>query len=134
MVVGCRTIKCYGWENHYLEKINRVRNEQMKLVIKFNIVQSFGTSFFQNMGLVAVFIILLSEWAQEKVLETDRIISMLAMIYFVFFSINVTFYFGLTNVQNFLAILQRLSTVFNMEEYKSIRDTNVERKDVMIKI
>lgn len=50
------------------------------------------------MGLVAVFIILLSEWAQEKVLETDRIISMLAMIYFVFFSINVTFYFGLTNV------------------------------------
>ena len=46
MVVGCRTIKCYGWENHYLDKINRVRNEQMKLVIKFNIVQSFGTSFF----------------------------------------------------------------------------------------
>jgi len=46
MVVGCRTIKCYGWENHYLEKINRIRNEQMKLVIKFNVVQSFGTSFF----------------------------------------------------------------------------------------
>lgn len=59
---------------------------------------------------------------------------MLAMIYFVFFSINVTFYFGLTNVQNFLAILQRLSTVFNMEEYQSILDTNVEEKDVMIKI
>ena len=22
LVVGCRTIKCYGWENHYMKKIN----------------------------------------------------------------------------------------------------------------
>jgi hypothetical protein len=21
MVVGCRTIKCYGWEKHYIKKI-----------------------------------------------------------------------------------------------------------------
>ena len=25
MVIGCRTIKCYGWENHYTEKINAIR-------------------------------------------------------------------------------------------------------------
>lgn len=25
IVVGIRTIKCYGWENHYLEKIKQVR-------------------------------------------------------------------------------------------------------------
>ena len=46
LVVGCRTIKCYGLENHYIERINELRRQQMRSVMKFNIVQSFGTSFF----------------------------------------------------------------------------------------
>lgn len=25
LVVGCRTIKCYGWEKHYIEKIAALR-------------------------------------------------------------------------------------------------------------
>lgn len=25
MVVGARTIKCYGWENHYLTKVKDTR-------------------------------------------------------------------------------------------------------------
>ena len=25
LVVGSRTIKCYGWENHYISKINSIR-------------------------------------------------------------------------------------------------------------
>ena len=65
-------------------------------------------------------------------LETS--VSMLSMIYFVFFSVNVLTYFALTNVQNFLAILQRLSTVFKMEEYKKLRiSANVDPKDVEVK-
>ena len=62
LVVGSRTIKCYGWEQHYIEKINQIRVKQMKEVIKLNILGSLGSSFFQNMGLVAIFIILWSEW------------------------------------------------------------------------
>ena len=27
LVVGCRTIKCYGWENHYIERINALRKD-----------------------------------------------------------------------------------------------------------
>ena len=27
MVVGIRTIKCYAWELHYLDKIHKKRNE-----------------------------------------------------------------------------------------------------------
>jgi ABC-type multidrug transport system fused ATPase/permease subunit len=38
LVVGARTIKCYGWENHYVEKINKIREEQVKVVINVNIV------------------------------------------------------------------------------------------------
>ena len=25
LVVGCRTIKCYGWEEHYIERIREIR-------------------------------------------------------------------------------------------------------------
>ena len=73
--------------------------------MKFNIVQSLGSSFFQNMGLLAVFAILFPQWAMGKYLETDVTISMLSMVYFVFFAVNVLTFFALVNVSNFLAIL-----------------------------
>ena len=58
---------------------------------------------------------------------------MLSMIYFVFFSVNVLTYFALTNVQNFLAILERLSTVFEMEEHsKSRKSSNIPSNDVKV--
>lgn len=69
------------------------------------------------MGLVAILAILLSEWYQGNLLSLDVSISILAMIYFVFFSVNIITYFALTNVQNFLAILERLSHVIEMEEH-----------------
>lgn len=46
MIVGCRTIKCYGWEKHYITKIRELREEQQTYVLNLNIIQSFGTSFF----------------------------------------------------------------------------------------
>lgn len=27
MVTGIRTIKCYGWEQHYIDKLNEVRDQ-----------------------------------------------------------------------------------------------------------
>lgn len=50
---------------------------------------------------------------------------MLSMVYFVFFAVNVLTYFALVNVSNFLAILQRLSTVFEMEEHRSLRKADI---------
>lgn len=58
MVVGCRTIKCFGWENHYIEKLNCVREKQRRVIIKVNVLNSLGNSFFQNTGLVAILAIL----------------------------------------------------------------------------
>ena len=57
------------------------------------------------MGLVAVFAILFPQWVMGQYLETDVTISMLSMVYFVFFAVNVLTYFALVNVSNFLAIL-----------------------------
>ena len=38
LVAGCRTIKCYGWENHYIQQINLIRDKQMKHVMVLNIL------------------------------------------------------------------------------------------------
>ena len=62
LVVGARTIKCYGWEKHYVEKIKDLRQQQMKKAMKLVTTQSLGNSLFPNMGLVAVLIIVLAEW------------------------------------------------------------------------
>ena len=59
-------------------------------------------------------------------------ISMLAMIYFIFFQVNILTYVGLVHVQNFFEIIKRLATVFEMEEQQPQRITSIEPEEVMI--
>ncbi|MFN9900539.1 MAG: hypothetical protein ACK55Z_17500 [bacterium] len=59
---------------------------------------------------------------------------MLSVIYLIFFSINILTYFGMTSVKNFMAILDRLSLIFEMEEYKRNRQTECDPKDVSIQV
>jgi hypothetical protein len=33
MVVGARTLKSYGWENHYISKVKEVRKSQLRYVM-----------------------------------------------------------------------------------------------------
>jgi ATP-binding cassette, subfamily C (CFTR/MRP), member 4 len=123
-VVGCRVIKCYGWELHYIEKIKQIRQKQVGYVIRLNLVSSLGNSIFSNMGLLAVFVILYSEWNKARLLSNEDAVTVLAMVYFVFFAINTILYMGLTNVFNFLAIMQRMSTVMGLSDVQINRDTS----------
>jgi ABC-type transport system involved in cytochrome bd biosynthesis fused ATPase/permease subunit len=68
------------------------------------------------MGTVVIFALLMIQWSQGTELTTDEAISTLALVYLLFFSMNTFMYFALTNIQNFLTILQRLSHVFELEE------------------
>ena len=38
MVVGIRTLKCYGWEHHYLDKVKNVRQKHVKFVFVINLL------------------------------------------------------------------------------------------------
>jgi ABC-type multidrug transport system fused ATPase/permease subunit len=53
MIVGARTIKAYGWENHYLEKIKGIRKFQANYVFWQGGISFLGMSVFQNGGLIA---------------------------------------------------------------------------------
>lgn len=79
------------------------------MVMFVNVMQSMGTTVYLNMGLIAILIILLIDWSQGIKLETEIVVSTMAMVYFVFMAVNVIFYFALTNTQNFLLVLFRLS-------------------------
>lgn len=46
MVVGARTIKSYGWENHYIEKIKHERSGQSKEMFKNNIIRQLNFAVF----------------------------------------------------------------------------------------
>ena len=59
---------------------------------------------------------------------------MLAMIYFVFFSVNASTYWCLINLQNFLAVLQRIADVFELEENtRDKKDEVYTKKEVNVK-
>ena len=59
IVVGARTIKCYGWENHFLEKIEKVRNSQKSTLFKFLLVGSLGVTLYQVSSILSIFLILI---------------------------------------------------------------------------
>ena len=65
-------------------------------------------------------------------MKNEISVSVLAMFYYIFFSINMLTYLSLTNVQMFLAVVLRLSHVFEMEQHIQKRVANVDASEVGI--
>lgn len=57
MVNGIRTIKSYGWEDHYKKKIFEVRKVQEKHIWLVNLLSSMGLTVFNNFGFYAYLVI-----------------------------------------------------------------------------
>ena len=38
MIVGARTIKSYGWENHFINKVSAVRIQQQAKLIRMGVL------------------------------------------------------------------------------------------------
>lgn len=69
MIVGSRTIKAYGWENHYIDKIKSVRALQIFYIKSNAFIRFFTTPIFQNAGLLATMIIYIPQWQAGKKLD-----------------------------------------------------------------
>lgn len=109
MVVGARTIKSYGWENHYIQKTTKTRQDQAGYVFWQLLIGMLGFSIFQNGGLIACILIFVPKWARgEQLMEGDTI-AVMTMVYFIFLSINNLTYMAMISIQNFLAIVFRVS-------------------------
>ena len=57
MVVGVRTLKSYGWENHYMSKITSVRRRQQGYLFIIAAMQTIGFNVFQSLAVLSAFLI-----------------------------------------------------------------------------
>jgi hypothetical protein len=78
-------------------------------------------------------IIFIKTWYQEIELDESVSISLMAMIFFLFYSVNTFVYMGLTTLQTFLGILERIGSVFQLDSYDFKREVDVKPEDVIVK-
>ena len=88
MVVGIRTIKSYGWENKYIKKVTEVRNNQKFYLYINNMMQTIGFNLFQNLAILAVFLIFYYQWSDGKEIDLANGFSTLAMVFYLFVTVN----------------------------------------------
>lgn len=118
MVVGIRTLKSYGWEEQYMKKITGVRKVQKKWNFIIIALQTLGYNLFQNLALIAVFLIFLYEWSQGNEIDISKGVSTLAIIFYLFVAVNQLSFIAIFQIANFFAILQRIGSVMKLEEFK----------------
>ena len=117
MVVGVRTLKSYGWENHYLQKITSVRKRQQCFLFIINSLATIGFNLFQNLAVLSTFFIFYYQWSNGIEIEMAKSFAILAMVYYLFVTVNQLTYLAVFQLSNFLAILNRISSVLRLEQY-----------------
>ena len=133
MVVGARTIKSYGWENHYIQKIRNARLNQRALLFWQGMIGFLGLSVFQNGGLIVIIAILVPKWARGEKLDEGVSMSLMAMVFYIFMSANAMTYYGMTSLQQFSAIVLRMSEVFELDEYSFKRNVDAGKDKALVK-
>jgi hypothetical protein len=74
--------------------------------------------------------ILIPKWARGEKLDEGVSISLLAMVFYIFLSVNSFTYYGMTTLQQFFAIIARYSSVFEMGEFDFTRELVVPKERV----
>lgn len=134
MVNGIRTIKSYGWENHYKQKIFEAREQQEKEVWWVNFFGSMGLTVFNNFGFYAYLVIVAISYKRGIELKAGEEFATFSLLNFLFLSINGLTNYALVTVYQFLAICVRLGDVFKLSEHKSLREDPENPQNVCIKV
>ena len=88
MINGIRTIKSYGWENHYLAKIAQVREKQADYVWKYNLFQSLAVTFYNNFGFYAYLAVILVTYFRGVEFKAGEQLALLSLLFFLFMNVN----------------------------------------------
>lgn len=75
----------------------------------YNFVKMMGSSVYQNAGLLVIIVIVVGLWKTGQKLEEAITMSLLAMVFYLFTTINFMFYLCMTTTQSFAAVLNRIS-------------------------
>jgi len=134
MVSGIRTIKSYGWENHYQDKIQSARKKQAHFVWLVNFFSSFGLTIFNNFGFFAFLACILCTYWRGQEINTGKTMALLSVLFFLFMSVNGITVYGLNSIFQFFGVMDRIGDVFKLGEHVSTRQTAPSAHDVCIQI
>ena len=84
--------------------------------------------------MVAVLLIFTLQWYRGEQLSMGQSFALVAMVYNIFMQVNAMAYAGLMTWSQVLAVLERLSEVFAMEERTQEREEFVERDQVQVRL
>lgn len=92
-------------------------------------ISSLGRTLFNNLSLIAIFFVFYRKWLNDESIDLQYSFSLLALVFFVFLIVNNLTFLAINNFFQFLAILERMSTVFGLEEFKSDRLLTVDQNN-----
>jgi len=92
-----------------------------------NGMATIGFNLFQNLAALSAFLTFYYEWNQGIELDLSRSISTLALIFYLFVTVNQLSYLAIFQLGNFFAVLGRISSVLRLEEF------NTSSKDLAVK-
>lgn len=134
MVSGIRTIKSYGWENHYQQKINEARTKQARFVWLVNFVSSLGLIVFNNFGFYVYLMIALCTYWRGVTMKPSEAMAMLSVLFFLFMSVNGITVYSMNTTFQFFAIMDRIGDIFQLQEHVAYRLPAATPKDVCVKV
>jgi ABC-type multidrug transport system fused ATPase/permease subunit len=134
MISGIRTIKSYGWENHYQEKIEVARKRQEHFVWLVNFVSSLGLTVFNNFGFFVYLAIVLCTYWRGAPMSPSMSMALLSVLFYLFMSINGITVYSVNTMFQFFAVCDRMGDVFQLEDHHSERLPAPTPQDVCVKI
>jgi len=134
MVNGIRTIKSYGWENHYKQKIEEARSKQTTFIWRVNFYSSLGLTVFNNFGFYAFLAIVLCTYWRGVELKAGEAMATLSILFFLFMSVNGITVYALNTTFQFFGVMVRIGDVFKLSEHQSTRQVANTPEEVCIKV
>ena len=90
---------------------------------------TIGFNLFQNLAVLSVFLVFYYQWSNGIEIDLAKSFSTLAMVFYLFTTINQLTYLAVFQLSNFMAILNRISSVLKLEEFnvrsKAVSDVKV---------
>jgi len=83
-----------------------------------NALGTIGYNLFQNLAILSAFLIFYFQWSNGERIDMATSVSTLAMIFYLFVTVNQLTYLAVFQIGNYFAILQRIASVLRLEEYK----------------
>ena len=78
---------------------------------------TLGLNLFQNLAVLSAFLIFYYQWSNGEEIQMSKSFAILAMVYYLFVTVNQSTYLAVFQLSNFFAILNRISSVLRLEQY-----------------